>query len=231
MLDHRPFNSLGQFNFDWLAARYHFSFSDYFDPSRMNWGPLRVWNDDTIQAQSGFPTHGHRDMEIITYVRKGAISHSDSLGNQGRTEAGQVQVMSAGTGIQHSEMNLEYDPTTLFQIWIMPNARGLKPRWETRDLPTDENGRFIPLVSGQGIPDVMPIAQDASLYVAHLAPGQTVEQTIGKDRLGYLVGFNGAVEVDGLRINNRDGLAIKDLDVLKLTAQGEASVLLADLPA
>jgi len=231
MLDHRPFNSLGQFNYDWLAARCHFSFSDYFDPSRMNWGPLRVWNDDTIQAQSGFPTHGHRDMEIITYVRKGAISHTDSLGNDGRTEAGQVQVMSAGTGIQHSEMNLEYDPTTLFQIWIMPNAKGLKPRWETRDLPTDANGRFIPLVSGQGIPDVMPIAQDASLYVAHLAAGQTVEHAIGKDRLGYLVGFSGAVEVDGLRINNRDGLAIKDLDVLKLTAAGDASVLLADLPA
>src|SRR5438067_8579658 len=135
MIDIRPFNSLGHADHGWLNARHHFSFASYHDPDRTAWGRIRVWNDDQIAGQSGFPPHPHRDMEIITYVRTGAITHRDSLGNEGRTEAGDVQVMHAGTGIVHAEYNREGDPTTLFQIWIQPNRRGVKPGWATRQFP------------------------------------------------------------------------------------------------
>ena len=125
----RPFASLGAANHGWLDARHHFSFSSYQNPDRMNWGAIRVWNDDIIAPQSGFPPHPHADMEIITYVRTGAITHKDSLGNEGRTQAGDVQVMSAGSGIRHAEYNLEKEPTTLFQIWIIPKRTGGSPSW------------------------------------------------------------------------------------------------------
>lgn len=232
MFDHRPFASLGRFKINWLEARYHFSFSDYFDPRRMNWGPLRVWNDDIVQPKSGFPPHGHRDMEIITYVRSGAISHGDSLGNKGRTEAGQVQVMSAGSGIQHAEYNLEDTETTHFQIWIEPDTRNLKPRWETRSLPgAYDHGRFIPLVSGQGIPDVMTIHQDATLYVAHLQSGDSLTHALGRHRKAYLVSSQGSGEVAGISLAKGDGLAVADEENLTLTAQGPGTFILADLPA
>ena len=124
MIDRRPKDALGRFDFGWLDTRHHFSFGDYHDPDRMGWGALRVWNDDEIAPETGFPAHPHRDMEIITYVRSGAITHQDSLGNTGRTEAGDVQVMSAGSGIRHAEYNLEAGPTQIFQIWIQPRERG-----------------------------------------------------------------------------------------------------------
>ena len=137
MIDHRPFGTLGAANHGWLDARHHFSFAGYHDPERTQWGSLRVWNDDTIAPKSGFPPHPHRDMEIITYVRKGAITHEDNLGNRGRTEAGDVQVMSAGTGIRHAEYNREDSETQIFQIWILPSATGLEPTWGTRPFPKD----------------------------------------------------------------------------------------------
>src|SRR3569833_4030862 len=129
MIERRPFAELGTASHGWLNAHFHFSFADYFNPARMGWGALRVWNDDEIDAKTGFPPHPHRDMEIITYVREGAITHEDSMGNKGRTEAGDVQVMSAGTGLRHSEYNLEKDVTKIFQIWIMPNTVGQAPSW------------------------------------------------------------------------------------------------------
>lgn len=231
MLDYRPFSSLGRMDIDWLSARYHFSFANYFDPARMGWGPLRVWNDDKIRAKSGFDPHPHRDMEIITYVRTGAISHADSLGNRGRTDAGQIQVMSAGTGIQHAEYNLEDADTTLFQIWITPAAPGLKPRWETRNLPgVDDKNRLIPLASGQGLPETMAICQDATLYVAHLEAGGEITHTLAPGRKAYVVGFLGQAEVNGQLLNARDGLAVAEVEQLTLTAQGSGSLLLADLP-
>ena len=128
-IERRPFASLGHADHGWLNARHHFSFADYYDEERMHWGAIRVWNDDEIAPRSGFPPHPHADMEIITYVRTGAITHQDSLGNKGRTAAGDVQVMSAGTGIRHAEYNLEDETATLFQIWIMPSARGGQPSW------------------------------------------------------------------------------------------------------
>jgi redox-sensitive bicupin YhaK (pirin superfamily) len=123
VIERRPFSGLGGANYGWLDTRHHFSFADYHDPERVHWGALRVWNDDEIASETGFPTHAHANMEIITYVREGAITHEDSLGNTGRTEAGDVQVMSAGTGIRHSEYNLEPVTTKIFQIWIIPRSR------------------------------------------------------------------------------------------------------------
>jgi len=150
MIESVPFESLGRMDIDWLKARYHFSFANYFDPKRLGFGPLRVVNDDTILPHSGFDPHGHRDMEIITYVRKGAISHADSFGNEGRIEAGDVQVMSAGTGILHAEYNREPAPTQIFQIWIEPAEHGLPPRWETRQFPrADRSGELVALASGR----------------------------------------------------------------------------------
>ncbi len=137
----RPFAGLGKFQMDWLNACHHFSFGHYYDPARMGVGPLRVWNDDEIQPHTGFDPHPHRDMEIITYVRQGAVTHQDSLGNEGRTEAGDVQVMSAGTGIRHAEYNREPGVTTLFQIWITPRRQGLKPRWGQKAFPKGDPRR------------------------------------------------------------------------------------------
>ena len=149
MIERRPFATLGGANHGWLDAKHHFSFAGYHDPKRMGWGPIRVWNDDTIAAGSGFPPHPHADMEIITYVREGAITHQDSLGNKGRTGAGDVQVMSAGSGVRHAEYNMEGGPTTLFQIWIEPKARGGAPSWGARPFPKGErSGRFVTLASG-----------------------------------------------------------------------------------
>ena len=149
MIDLRPFSSLGGANHGWLDAKHHFSFASYHDDARTNWGNLRVWNDDTIAPQTGFPPHPHRDMEIITYVREGAISHEDSLGNRGRTEAGDVQVMSAGTGIRHSEYNAEDVTTKIFQIWLIPTRQGEAPGWGARPFPKGErSGQFVTLASG-----------------------------------------------------------------------------------
>ena len=163
MIELRSFESLGSADHGWLQAKHHFSFANYYDPERTNWGSLRVWNDDTIAPQKGFPTHPHKEMEIITYVRKGAITHGDSLGNRGRTEAGDVQVMSAGSGVQHSEFNLEPEATQIFQIWIEPTQRGGAPQWGARPFPKGQReGRFVTLASGfPEDTDALPIRTDA----------------------------------------------------------------------
>ncbi len=236
MIEVRPFNALGRFDNDWLAARYHFSFAGYQDPSRMGLGPLRVWNDDTIQPGTGFDLHGHRDMEIITYVRKGAISHKDHLGNQGRTEAGDVQVMSAGTGIVHAEHNLEADTTQIFQIWIEPAAVGVRPRWEARRFPKDDRaGELVALASGRpedetGDPDgPLPIHQDAAILGATLKAGQSVTHSLGRGRKAYLVPATGRIEVDGQTAEARDGVAIAQVESVTITALEDSEILLADL--
>src|SRR5204863_5614123 len=151
MIERRPFDRLGGGDHGWLKTRHHFSFADYRDPKRMGWGALRVWNDDEIAAQSGFPPHPHANMEIITYVREGAITHQDSMGNKGRTGAGDVQVMSAGTGVRHAEYNLEGDTTTLFQIWIETDKPHSTPSWGAKPFPKDSReGAFQLLASGNG---------------------------------------------------------------------------------
>jgi len=176
MIERRPFNQLAAADHGWLKARHHFSFGEHVDPARMGWGALRVWNDDEIAANTGFPPHPHANMEIITYVREGAITHKDSLGNEGRTEAGDVQVMSAGSGIRHAEYNLEPGPARIFQIWILPTQRGGSPAWGSQPFPKS------------------------------------------------------AVEVNGTRIDARDGAAIKDAEVIKITAINDSELILVDTP-
>lgn len=230
MIDVRPFNSLGHANHGWLNARHHFSFANYFDPKRVEWGALRVWNDDEIAPNTGFPPHPHADMEIITYVREGAITHQDSMGNKGRTEAGDVQVMSAGSGIRHSEYNLESEPTRIFQIWIHPTKAGGQPAWGARPFPkADRSGRFVTLASGfANDNDGLPIRADARVLGATLKAGESVEYAIGAKRHGYLVPALGAVEVNGVKVNTRDGAAIADVETIKVTALEDAEIVLVD---
>jgi quercetin 2,3-dioxygenase len=230
MIERRPFAALGGADHGWLKARHHFSFAEYHDPKRMDWGALRVWNDDEIAANSGFPPHPHRDMEIITYVRNGAITHQDSLGNKGRTEAGDVQVMSAGTGIRHAEYNMEPQTTTLFQIWILPSKPGGAPAWGARPFPkSDRSGRFVTLASGfANDNDALPIRAEARVLGATLKAGESVEYVIGASRRGYLVPAVGAVEVDGIRINARDGAAISDVEKFTVKALEDSEIVLVD---
>ncbi|WBO21833.1 pirin family protein [Sphingomonas abietis] len=233
MIELRPFNSLGGANHGWLDAKHHFSFANYYDPQRTNWGSLRVWNDDTIAPQSGFPPHPHRDMEIITYVREGAITHQDNLGNLGRTEAGDVQVMSAGTGIAHAEYNKEDTTTKIFQIWIQPTQTGEKPSWGARPFPKgDRSGQFVVLASGfANDNDALPIRTDARVVGATLKAGETAEYHFDEDRFGYLVPATGSVEIDGLRVNARDGAAIRDQSVIRVTAVEDSELVLVDAAA
>ncbi|AMU93304.1 MAG: pirin family protein [Sphingopyxis terrae] len=230
MIELRPFDSLGGANHGWLDAKHHFSFAGYHDPARTSWGNLRVWNDDTIQPQTGFPPHPHRDMEIITYVREGAITHQDNLGNKGRTEAGDVQVMSAGTGIRHSEYNLEDVTTKIFQIWIVPTRSGEAPQWGAKPFPKGErSGKFVTLASGyDNDNDALPIRTDARVVGATLRAGETAEYPLGKDRKAYLVPASGAVQIDNLRVNARDGAAISDVDILRVTAIEDSEIVLVD---
>ena len=230
MIELRPFNSLGGENHGWLDAKHHFSFAGYHDENRVHWGALRVWNDDTIAPHNGFPPHPQRDMEIITYVREGAITHKDSLGNKGRTEAGDVQVMSAGTGIRHSEYNREDVTTKIFQIWIIPTHTGDAPAWGAKPFPKgDRSGRFVTLASGiKGDEDALPIRTNARVLGATLKAGETTEYVLGVDRKGYLVPAAGAVEVDGVRVNARDGVAISDLASVTITAIEDSEIVLVD---
>ncbi|WP_285962216.1 pirin family protein [Pseudomonas tohonis] len=231
MIEVRPFNQLGGAHHGWLNARHHFSFAEYHDPARMNWGQLRVWNDDEIAANSGFPPHPHRDMEIITYVREGAITHQDNLGNKGRTEAGDVQVMSAGTGIAHSEYNLEGETTRIFQIWIMPTEFGAAPSWGAKPFPKGERaGSFVTLASGidEGS-DALPIRANARLVAATLKAGQQAEYRLENGRKAYLVAAQGRYEVNGVAAEARDGVAIRDVEVLSFTASEDTEIVLVDV--
>ncbi|MGE3143479.1 MAG: pirin family protein [Hyphomonadaceae bacterium] len=234
MIEIRPFSSLGRFDNDWLAARYHFSFSNYRDPARTQWGALRVWNDDTIQPKTGFPPHGHQDMEIITYVRTGAITHEDGMGNRGRTAAGDVQVMSAGSGVQHAEFNLEDEATTLYQIWILPKTRGGAPFWGAAKFPKDARaGSLVTLASGyeadQGA-GALPIRQDARVMAATLEAGQGVTHPLAKVRRAYLAVAKGRVRINGHALDARDGAAIRDEPSLDIRAEDEAEIVLVDTP-
>ncbi|MDR3435738.1 pirin family protein [Telmatospirillum sp.] len=229
MIELRPFAKLGGADHGWLNTKHHFSFADYYDPARMGWGALRVWNDDEIVSQEGFPPHPHADMEIITYVRDGAITHKDSLGNVGRTEAGDVQVMSAGSGVRHSEYNLEDETTRIFQIWILPTAHGGKPSWGARPFPKAErSGRFVTLASGFAEDDALPIRADARVMGATVKAGETITLPLDPKRHVYLVPATGAVEVDGVRIEARDGAAITDLPTVEIVGIEDAEVVLVD---
>ena len=230
MIEIRPFNQLGGADHGWLKTKHHFSFAEYYDPKRMHWGNLRVWNDDEIAPQSGFPSHPHANMEIITYVREGAITHQDSMGNKGRTEAGDVQVMSAGTGIKHSEFNLENETTRLFQIWILPTQPGGAPSWGAKPFPkSDRSGRFITLASGfADDKDALPIRTEARVLGATVKAGERLTLALAANHHVYLVPATGAVDVNGVHIDARDGAAIENEKKIEIFGLKDAEIVLVE---
>lgn len=228
MIDIRSFDSLGHANHGWLDARHHFSFASYYDPERMGWGRIRVWNDDKITAKNGFPPHPHRDMEIVTYVRTGAITHQDSLGNKGRTGAGDVQVMSAGTGVTHAEYNLEDENTTLFQIWIETDRPGAEPSWGAMPFPKESRqGTFQLLASGDKDDGSLTINADARILGATVRAGEAIEIDVDPSRHLYLVP-SGRVRVNGSHAKPRDGIAVTGETGLRIEAEDDAELVLVD---
>lgn len=231
MIDVRPFNTLGAFRNEWLNAHHHFSFGGYHDQARMGLGRLRVWNDDEVAPGTGFDPHPHRDMEIVTFIREGAITHRDNLGNEGRTEAGDVQVMHAGTGIVHAEYNLEKTPTKLFQIWIMPDRRGVTPGWSTRAFPRSGQGLAV-LASGRPADagsEALTLNADAAVLAGTLEAGQTVELMIAQGRTAYLVPVNGSVTVNGVTAQARDGVAIQGEPTVTIVATEPTEVVVVEV--
>ena len=230
MIERRPFEDLSGEDIGWLKAKHHFSFGQSANAGRMGWGTLRIWNDDEFAPNTGFPPHTHANMEIITYVREGAITHQDSLGNKGRTEAGDVQVMSAGSGVRHSEYNLEPTLTKIFQIWIEPTTEGGQPTWGAKPFPkADRSGNFVTIASGfDGDNDALPIRADARVLATTLKAGDSAEYAPDKTRNLYLVPAAGVVEINGVRVNARDGVAIRDEARLKITALEDSELVLVD---
>ncbi len=232
MIDIRPFNSLGAFRNDWLNAKHHFSFSGYHDPKRMGVGALRVWNDDEIAPHTGFGAHPHRDMEIITFVRQGAITHKDSLGNIGATRAGDVQVMHAGTGITHAEMNQEDEATRLFQIWIIPDESGVKPGWEAREFPRNAGEGLQILASGRPADagtGALALHANAAVLAAKLAAGEKASYSLKSGRAAYLVAATGDIKVNGSLAHARDGVALQDEPEITIEAVSDAEIVLVDV--
>ncbi|HYD98097.1 MAG TPA: pirin family protein [Alphaproteobacteria bacterium] len=232
MIEVVPFATLGRFDNEWLNARYHFSFAGYRDPRRTGLGPLLVWNDDTVAPGEGFPPHPHRDMEIITYVRHGAVTHEDHLGNRGLTGAGDVQVMTAGRGIVHAEWNRGTAPMTMFQIWIRPNRAGLEPRWAQRSFPRAAAEGLTVLASGRAEDagtDALPINQDAALLAATLLAGGTATHRFAPGRRAYLVVARGRLTVNGQELGPRDGARIEGEAAVTIAALEESEVVLVDV--
>jgi redox-sensitive bicupin YhaK (pirin superfamily) len=228
MITHYPYKNLGHANHGWLDARHHFSFAGYHDPRRMQFGALRVINDDVIKAGAGFDTHPHRNMEIITYVKAGAITHRDSHGNVGRTVAGDVQVMSAGTGVYHSEFNLESEETNIFQIWIEPNQLEVKPQWDSYKFPKEPTAdSLMLLVSGDGEAP-LSIHQDACIYAGHLCEGTELRHPIKNQ--AYVLVSEGSLELEGHLLNKGDGLEVSELSFINLKALSNSKVLVIDVP-
>lgn len=230
MIEVRPFETLGGANHGWLNAKHHFSFASYYDPKRISHGSLRVWNDDEIAPNTGFPPHPHANMEIITYVREGAITHQDSLGNQGRTEAGDVQVMSAGSGIRHAEYNLEPVKTKIFQIWIEPEKEGGQPTWGSKPFPkSDRSGKLVTIASGfEQDTDALPIRAEARVLATTLKAGESTQYTPGADRKLYLVPATGRIEVNGVTANARDGVAVSNENSITIKALDDAEIVLVE---
>ena len=228
MINTYPYQELGHENHGWLDARHHFSFANYHNPDRMGFGALRVINDDTIKAGAGFDTHPHKNMEIITYVRQGAITHKDSQGNSERISAGNVQVMSAGSGIFHSEFNIESEDTKLFQIWIKPNERETQPSYNSHQFPLEiTKNKLQLLVAGDGNAP-LTIKQDAFIYAGFLEAGQTLSQSIKHQ--AYLLVSEGKLEVNDHPVNTGDGLEITDLEDIEIHATDQSKFLVIDVP-
>lgn len=226
-----PYDTLGHANHGWLDARHHFSFAMYHNPQRVGFGALRVINDDRVASGKGFATHPHNNMEIITYVRSGAITHRDNMNNEGRTNAGDVQVMSAGTGVFHSEYNLEQEDTTLYQIWIEPDKRDVMPSWEAQEFPKDAVTDHLPvLASGRSehASDALYIHQDAAIYGGRLAAGTTISQPVKHG--AYLLASQGTFTVNGTEMTQGDGAEVTGEKTLTISAKTDAEILVIDVP-
>ncbi|HLZ84552.1 MAG TPA: pirin family protein [Caulobacteraceae bacterium] len=230
MLQLRRRDRLSGGDFGWLKARHHFKVTPQGDPAHGPLGALIVWNDDEIAPGAGFDLHGHRDMEIISYVREGAVTHQDTIGSLGRTEAGDVQVMSAGTGIRHAEYNRGEVPLKLFQIWLLPRTGGGAPNWSSRQFPkADRAGRLLTLASEDPHDaDALPIRADARVLGATLMRGDTVSYDLAEGRYAYLVPARGVVTVNGARLETGDGLAAISEGRLDIRADDEAEIVLVD---
>jgi redox-sensitive bicupin YhaK (pirin superfamily) len=227
MLQHKPLSEIGGGDLGWLKAKHHFAIGGHGNPAHRAVGNLFVLNDDEITAGTGFPLHGHADIEIISYVRDGVVTHEDSLGNKGHTRAGDVQVMSAGTGIRHAEYNEQDVPTRMFQIWLRPREQGGKPQWDTRAFPkSDRAGSFVPLASGYGAPDALPLRADAEVYGTLVTAGASVTFDFQPGHSGYLVPATGAVRVGGKRVEAREGLVITDEASIMVEATEDAELVL-----
>ena len=217
-------------NHGWLDTFYSFSFADYVDPQNLNWGALRVFNDDTIAPASGFPTHPHRDMEIVTYVLSGALAHRDSMGNHGVVGPGGIQFMSAGTGVSHSEFNDSADePLHLVQMWVLPGKRGTPPSYGQMAFSEDERrNRWLTLVSGEaGVEAPIAITQHATLRVARLE-GESLVAEFAPKRYGFLFVAAGAVEANGESLKAGDSVRLYDVE--RLAVEGRGELVLWDLP-
>ena len=232
MITLRRSNERGYADHGWLQSFHSFSFADYYDPAHMGFGPLRVINEDRVAPGSGFGTHGHRDMEIISYVLDGELAHKDSMGNGSVIRPGDVQRMSAGSGVRHSEYNHAKDRTTHFlQIWIEPNVTGIAPGYEEkRFADADKQGRLRLIASPDGADGSVRIHQDARLYAARLSAGQSLAADLPAGRLGYLHLVRGALTVNGVRLEGGDAAKMRDETRLEIGAEGEAELLLFDLP-
>lgn len=231
MIEIRKANERGHFNHGWLDTYHTFSFAGYYDPKHVQFRTLRVINEDRVEAGSGFGTHPHRDMEIISYVLSGALGHRDSMGHSQGIEPGEVQVMTAGSGITHSEYNHSETETTHFlQIWLMPKEKGLTPRYDQKRFSDDEKRNTLKLiVSGDGREGSLMINQDADLYATLLEPGNSVEHRLVPGRGGWLQVIRGKVDLNGIALAAGDGAAIEEEQFVRISAEDNAEVLLFDL--
>lgn len=227
MIELRPYGRLGGADHGWLDTKHHFSFADYYDPDRVHWGNLRVWNDDEIAPGTGFPLHPHRDMEIITYVVAGTVEHRDSLGHVQQIGAGELQRMTAGTGIVHSEYNPSgTEPLHFLQIWIRPAREGLEPGYEQRAVPAQEGLTW--LVSGDHLPDTLHVHQDVRLGRVSGAGGQTLPLADG--RVGFLHVVKGSAEFADKHLRAGDAVAVTEVAEPRVTLAADSEVLWFDLP-
>ncbi|PSN12848.1 quercetin 2,3-dioxygenase [filamentous cyanobacterium CCT1] len=234
MITVRPANERGAANFGWLDSRHTFSFGNYYDPRHMGFASLRVINEDKVLPSQGFGTHGHRDMEIVTYVLDGALEHKDSIGTGSVIRPGDVQRMSAGTGIRHSEFNAsDTDPVHFLQIWILPETEGINPGYEQISVaPEEKQGQLRLVGSRDGHDGSITIHQDVSLYAATLAEGDRVEHTLAPGRVAWVQVARGAVSLNGHDLTAGDGAAVSDLDTLSLAGAADAAeVLVFDMAA
>jgi redox-sensitive bicupin YhaK (pirin superfamily) len=231
MIERRPFDELPSEDLGWLKARRHFSSGARDDPSQRLWGCVSVWNDEEIAPNTGFALQTHANIEIIIYVWEGTVTHRDSLGNEGRIETGNVQVVSAGTGIRHAEYNLEQMPARIFQIWITPASLGGSPAWGAQPCPMAEHsGCLAAIASGvDSDHDALPIRAYARVLNAKLKAGECIEHMLCEPRRAYLVPSSGSVDVNGVRILARDGAAIKDVASVRITAIEDADIVMVDI--